>query len=60
MKAGRNQLDDLGDVGELVEKVTLKNGKPLDDIDIYTNMETIIGIHRCSRVICFLLTTCMP
>lgn len=29
-KAGRNQLKDLGDVGELVEKDTLKNGKHCD------------------------------
>lgn len=28
-KAAKYQLEELGDVGELVEKVTLKNGKPL-------------------------------
>lgn len=50
-KAAEYQLEELGDVGELVEKVTLKNGKRLvDDIDNYTNLETILGIHTCSRV----------
>ncbi|KAL6677343.1 hypothetical protein ACI3LX_003444 [Candidozyma auris] len=52
VKTGKNQLDDLGDVGELVEKDTSKNGKRLvDDIYNYTNMKTILGIHSCSRVL---------
>ncbi|PSK76008.1 hypothetical protein CJJ07_004209 [Candidozyma auris] len=50
-KAGEDQLEELGDVGELVEKVSSKNGKRLvDDIYNYTNMKTILGIHNCSRV----------
>lgn len=51
-KAAKYQLEELGDVGELVEKDTLKNGKRLvDDIYNYTNMKTILGIHSCSRVL---------